>query len=268
MKRKLKSWAGRILYGSGLYRRWFRNRAVIVLFHRVDDRLRDDPISCTVDEFRASCEFFKRYFRVISLPELLDRLQRGDDISRCLVVTFDDGYLDNYTNAGRVLKELSLPACFFVATGLIGSDHVPWWDEKLSFKPGWMSWDQVRALDAGGFDVGAHTVTHIDMGKEDQATVDREIRESKRQLEAELGKPVGLFAYPFGGRAQITEGARESVRTAGFRCCLSAFGGDVIPGDNPFRVHRTPISPYYRTAYQFGFELAVEAPRTLEVGPA
>jgi peptidoglycan/xylan/chitin deacetylase (PgdA/CDA1 family) len=118
----------------------------------------------------------------------------------------------------------------------------------------------VRALDLEGFEVGAHTVNHIDMGKVDRSTAEQEVNESKHRLEAELAKPVPLFAYPYGGLAQMNEENREVVRAAGFRCCLSAYGGDVVPGDDPFYVMRQPISPWYLSPYQFGFEVAVSKP--------
>jgi peptidoglycan/xylan/chitin deacetylase (PgdA/CDA1 family) len=257
MRKTVKAAMGVLLFSLGIYRLFFRNRAVIVLFHRVDDRLRGDPLSCTVEEFVAFCRFFKRYFQVIDLPTLLDRLQRKQDISRTLVITFDDGYSDNREFAARELRKLGLPACFFVATGFIESETIPWWDQALPVRCRWMTWDDVRALVRDGFDVGAHTVNHVDLGRVDPATAGREIEESKQRLERELARPIALFAYPYGARDKINEQARDLVRQAGFRCCLSAYGGDVTPGDDPFRIQRYPISDWYTSPYQFGFETAM-----------
>lgn len=257
MKKQLKALFGALLYKTGFYRSLFWNRAVVVLFHRVDDRLGGDVLSCTVEEFRNYCRFFAKYFHVVTLPELLDRLRQRRDISRCLVITFDDGYLDNYENAARVLKELGLPACFFVVTGFVGTETVAWWDKELPFKCGWMSWDNVRALVADGFDVGAHTASHVDLGVADRITAEVEVRKSQGRLELELDRPIRLFAYPFGRRNQMSETNREVVREAKFDCCLSAFGGDVMPGDDPFYLLRQPISTWYISPYHFGFEAAL-----------
>ena len=99
MKRRLKALLGLLCYRSGLYRLFFRDKAIIALFHRVDDRLAGNPISCTAAQFRAFCDFFDRYFRVVSLQTLLSKLGRGEDVSGHLVITFDDGYRDNLETA-------------------------------------------------------------------------------------------------------------------------------------------------------------------------
>jgi len=112
VKRWLKAVLGWIAFHSGLYRRFFRNRAVVVLFHRVDDRYRDNPISCTRAEFAAYLRFFRRFFRVLTLEELLARLRDGRDLGGHVVITFDDGYLDNYRNAAPELLRHGLPAAF------------------------------------------------------------------------------------------------------------------------------------------------------------
>jgi peptidoglycan/xylan/chitin deacetylase (PgdA/CDA1 family) len=256
MVKKLKSLLGFLLFISGLYESRFRNRATVVLFHRVDDRHGGDALSVTVAEFERYCRFFLRHFDVIDLPSLLARLGSGADISRTLVITFDDGYSDNAETAAPVLQRLGLPACFFVTTAFIGSNTVPWWDEKLPVKCRWMTWDDVRSLENRGFDIGSHTVNHVDLGQVDTETAEWEATESRRRIEAETCKPAHLFAYPYGGRERISDGSILAVRAAGFRCCLSAFGGFVNPGDDPFRLKRFSISNYYSGPYEFGLDVA------------
>lgn len=254
MKRWIKAFLGALLFHSGLYRRQIRGRAVIVLFHRVDDRLGGNPISCTQAEFRAFTAFFRRFFTVVSLEELLGRLAAGRDVGGCLVITFDDGYRDNQALAAPRLASLGLSACFFIATEFIGSERVPWWDAERGIRSEWMTWDQIRALRAAGFEVGAHTMNHVDLGLVSGEEAKAEIEGSKRRLEQELGAGVGFFSYPYGRVNQITEANRDAVRRAGFVCCVSAYGGDVRQGADSYRLQRTPISPWYVSPYQFGFE--------------
>lgn len=254
MKRRLKSLLGRLFYQTGLYRRQFRDKAVVVLFHRVDDRLKKNPISCGVSEFRDYCRFFSKYFKVVGLGEMMRRLQAGEDISRHIVITFDDGYRDNYDTAAPILSELNLPACFFVATGLVNSTTVPPWDEDIGVKKSWMNWDQVRGLREQGFEIGSHTVNHVDLGVLRDSCAEIEINLSKARLESELSEPCKHFSYPFGRLDQMTEANRELVRKAGYECCVSAYGGAVAPGVDPFYVKRAPISPWYVSPFHFGFE--------------
>jgi peptidoglycan/xylan/chitin deacetylase (PgdA/CDA1 family) len=254
VSRRLKSVLGFLVFSLGLHRVLLRRKAIIVLFHRVDDRYSADAISCSVEKFERFCAFFRRYFTVVPLGVLVDRVRRGEDVGGHLVVTFDDGYRDNHEIAAPVLKRQRLSACFFIATDFIESDRVPWWDRDAGISSEWMSWDQVRDLSAQGFELGAHTCNHVDLGVVNGDEARREITDSGARLAAEVGIGVGLFSYPYGRRHQITETNRELVREAGYECCMSAYGGNVTAGSNPYDLRRIPISQWHTSVYQFGFE--------------
>ena len=253
-KGRVKGAAAWVIYHIGLHKRLSRGRALIVVFHRVDDRYGDTPLNNTTAEFAAYLAFFKRFYSVISLGELLDRLRNGDDLSGRIVITFDDGYLDNYREAAPILRRFNLPACFFVVTDFMGSTHVPWWDEDLGIRSEWMSWEQVRALRAQGFDIGPHTMSHVDLGVTVGTDAFAEISGSKARLERELDEPVSYFSYPYGRYDQMVEANRDAVRRAGLVYCLSAYGGAVAPGDDPYHLRRSAIGPWYGSPYEFGFE--------------
>ena len=133
-------------------------------FDRLDQRLVALKVQSAVErggpghpisaEFDAWCGFLKAHFRVVSLSHLVSRLHAGASLRGLAVITFDDGYRDNFETAAPLLERHELPACFFVASGFIGSDHVPWWDELLPFPLEWMSWDEVRELQRRGFEIG------------------------------------------------------------------------------------------------------------------
>ncbi|XQW85344.1 polysaccharide deacetylase family protein [Thalassotalea piscium] len=103
-------------------------------FHRVGDvnNTPFDPCvySCDAENFQLYLDFFQSNFRIIDLKELCSIIQTGTPIKEKLaLITFDDGYLDNYEVAFPRLKAMGIPATFFVTTSLIGSTVVPWWDE-------------------------------------------------------------------------------------------------------------------------------------------
>lgn len=254
-KRWVKHGAGWAIARAGLHQRLLKDRAVIVLFHRVDDRLGPDGLTCSRREFRTWCEFFQQHMTVVSLTELLEKVRRGQDISCHAAITFDDGYRDNARNAAPILKEFGLPASFFVSTNFIDSNVVPWWDEKLPIRSEWMNWDDVRALADQGFEIGAHTMNHVDLGLADTDLANREIKGSLERLERELERPVPHFTYPYGRREQITSANLELVKQAGFVSCSSSYGGLVRPGDDLHRIKRTPISEWFLSPYQFLFEI-------------
>jgi peptidoglycan/xylan/chitin deacetylase (PgdA/CDA1 family) len=259
MKRPLskvvKSAIGGLAGALGLYRADFRNRAVVVAFHRVNDVLAEDGLTCGSEKFAAFCEFFGRYFRVVSFEEQVIGYSDHKDMGGTLSITFDDGYRDNFEVAAPILTHYKLPATFFVTTGFIDSAKIPFWDLDLPQQPGWMTWDQVRSLSRQGFDIGCHTETHLDMATADPAVVRAELALSKQKIETEIGKKIRLFVYPFGGRNQISDRSIELVREAGFISCASCYGGTNEPLGDPFNIKRIGIATWFSTPHQFGAEI-------------
>jgi peptidoglycan/xylan/chitin deacetylase (PgdA/CDA1 family) len=260
MSLSIKGLLGHSVFAMGLHVLLLRSAATIVAFHRVlgDE---SDAISVDVVTFERYCRYFKRHFNVVALRDLIRRLEHGRRVDRHLAITFDDGYRDNFANAVPVLERLGLPATFFVVSRWIGSDVVPWWDSKHGARYEWMTWDDVRELHRRGFEIGAHTRSHVDLGQTSAADAWPEIFGARTDIEHEIGAPVESFAYPYGGEHQMTEGNLSLVRAAGFRCCCSAHGGINLTGADAFRLRRVPISPWYASPHEFGLEVALR--RTL-----
>jgi peptidoglycan/xylan/chitin deacetylase (PgdA/CDA1 family) len=260
LKRRIKAAIGQLMYRSSAHRLSWSGRALVVAFHRIDDRYPTDPITVTRRAFESYLDFFTSYFHVVSLSELLAKLARNADISRHLVITFDDGYSDSWSVAAPELAARGLPACFFIATGFIGTEEDAWWDAARGVRSEWMTWDQVRALRAAGFELGAHTESHVNLGASDDATARSEIAGSKARLETETGATVRHFAYPFGGVDHLRAEQRGMVKAAGFSSCLSAYGGTVRQGDDPYSLRRLGISSdWFLSPYQFGLECLADA---------
>ena len=256
MKASVKRLLGQGLFATHLDAVLLRHAAVVVAFHRVQDNEPSDALSIDVGTFERHCRFYQRHFRVVPLAELVARLEQDQPVDRCLAITFDDGYRDNYENARPVLEQLSLPATFFIVTGWIGSDVVPRWDSVRGVRHPWMTWDQVQALHDRGFDIGAHTRSHVDLGAVATEEAQREVLAARLDLESRLGTRVEAFSYPYGGRRHLTDANRDVVRRAGFRCCCSSFGGINPAGTNPFFLNRVPVTPWHASPHQFGFEVA------------
>jgi peptidoglycan/xylan/chitin deacetylase (PgdA/CDA1 family) len=253
--RRAKAVAGWIIFRTGLYRRLRGKRAVIVLFHRVNDTYPNDPLTHSTRNFEAFVRFFGRFFEVLPLSALLGRLETGADLTGRLAITFDDGYGGNATIAAPILERHGQRACFFVTTQFIGSDYVPWWDAEKKIQVPWMSWDQVRSLRKKGHDIGSHTETHPDLGVIAKEDARREVEGGSSRLDSELSEHSGLFAYPFGGRKNMSEQNQLVLKELGLRCSLSAYGGTVQVGDDPLRLKRITVSDWFLSPYQFGFEL-------------
>jgi peptidoglycan/xylan/chitin deacetylase (PgdA/CDA1 family) len=256
--KRVKAVIGHAAARAGVFAWNFRSKMIIVTFHRVrDDLPEEDGLTCSSARFEKFCEFFRDNFRVIPLAEQVAGCSAAKDMGGTLSITFDDGYRDNFEVAAPILRKVDLPATFFVITSFVGTQTVAPWDRDLPRQPGWMDWSQIRELAAQGFDIGSHTDTHVDLGTADEQTVRLELEASKRKLHEQLGKPVQLFAYPFGMRYNISERAREQVRQAGFVCCISAAGGANAPTPSPFDLNRIVVGPAFAIPEQFGLDLLI-----------
>ena len=276
MKSLVKDALGRIATASRFHAMLLRRTAIIVAFHRVREADDHRGLAIDPDLFERHCRFFKQHFHVVPLAEIVDRLARGVSIGRHLAITFDDGYRDNFENARPVLERLGLPATFFVVSRWIESDAWPWWDREQGVRHPWMTWDEVRELAQRGFDIGAHTRTHPNLGQASEAIARDEIVGGRDEIERRIGRSVDLFEYPYGGPQNMSEANRAIVREAGFRCCCSCYGGLTPAGVDPFRLQRVAVSPWLRTPHQFGLEVVRESltyrnsevPRCCEISEA
>jgi peptidoglycan/xylan/chitin deacetylase (PgdA/CDA1 family)/CelD/BcsL family acetyltransferase involved in cellulose biosynthesis len=104
--------------------------ARILYYHRVNQE--NDPFfpAISTDLFEEEMRFVARHYNVVSLAELLERLETGSS-EPVVAITFDDGYQDNYQNAFPILKRYGLPATIFLATGSMDSRE-PLWFEQLA----------------------------------------------------------------------------------------------------------------------------------------
>lgn len=119
---------------------WFLERAVprrgllIWNYHRIGSTvgnvLDDGVYSATVEQLRRQIRYLRAHFRIMNMNQCLQAAEGGIPASdgRAAMITFDDGYRDNYDLAFPVLKELGVHAAFFVPTGYLAGPTLPWWD--------------------------------------------------------------------------------------------------------------------------------------------
>jgi len=116
-------------------------------------------------------------------------------------ITFDDGCETDLVAAAPVLREFGLHATFYITSGFLGT-------------PGYLNADQVRELDALGFEIGCHSMTHPYLSDLPEPELKREIVDAKGQIEQILGHAIEHFSCP-GGR--YDHRTLEMARRAGFR---------------------------------------------------
>jgi peptidoglycan/xylan/chitin deacetylase (PgdA/CDA1 family) len=174
----------------------------------------------------------------------LEKMRDGVGLSekrRALLLTFDDGYLDFYTEVFPVLNELNLSAVAFLPTDYIGQKSRKFMGREC------LTWSQVRELHKDGIEFGSHTVTHPQLSNLGRDKIRREVMDSKKSIEDELGNPVESFSYPYAfpeTDLEHTKHVKEILLECGYQYCVTTAIGTVDPSKLEFFLKRIPINKH------------------------
>lgn len=196
----------------------------------------------------------KSGFTAISLTDLADHYEKGSPLPpRPVIITFDDGYMDNYTYAYPILKKHGMTATVFVVAGTVGGINEFDYNAGRQPKNKMADWTQLKEMAGGGMTIGAHTLRHPHLGDLNPEDVKTEITGSKMILEKELNRPVKVFCYPYGS---YNETAAALVKESGFRAAVTTSQGLGRFDREPFELKRIRIRGDY-TLNRFAEELAM-----------
>lgn len=177
-------------------------------------------------------------FRGIHFDELVGALRESRPPQRrAVVITIDDGYLDNLEVALPLLRRHRFPATVFLVTGRMGGVN-DWTEDGALSERAILSWEQARQLAAGGVHLGAHTRTHPSLPGESDESLVAEVVGSRSDLEQGIGGPVTTFAYPFG---DLDERAVKAVADAGFDAACTVESRLAGLAEDPLRVPRIEV---------------------------
>jgi len=211
----------------------FALRVPILMYHRiVDPALAGRSLEQLVVPpalFAAQMSMLREAgWRTIGMATLAcDRASGTRPPPKTFVVTFDDGYVDGYTEALPILRRLGYVATYYIVTGRIG------WPERLTRS-------DVRALAADGMDIGDHTVDHINLNGRWGAALNYEIAGAAQTILAITGSLPVTFAYPFGDRSSRVV---RAVADAGFEMAVTNGEGVAETSANQFQVPRVRVGP-------------------------
>ncbi|MBI4352366.1 MAG: polysaccharide deacetylase family protein [Candidatus Omnitrophica bacterium] len=209
------------------------------MYHHVGYTTEKTSLYVTPETFERQMEFLKVHgYRVLPLAELVDRIHHGKNIPwNAVVITFDDGHVDNFNYAFPVLKKMNFPAAIFVITHNVNQE-------------GWLTEEDLKILDESGLEIGSHTVHHAYLPKLKPEEAVLELTESKKALEEILGHPITLLSYPAGG---FTEGLLEEARKAGYKGAVTTNHG--LRKHNPYALHRIKITERAGNLFNFWVKL-------------
>lgn len=204
----------------------------ILMYHHIAeagataDAVRRD-LSVSPADFAAQLAYLAEHgYRTISLSDLLAHLQTGAPLpARPIILTFDDGYADNYIHAFPLLRQRGFHGTFFIITDFLD-------------KNGYLTWEQVKEMHGAGMEIGSHTLDHPDLTRLPPQQALRQLRESRLVLEDRLGKPVLFLSYPSG---KYNPALIRLVQEAGYQAAVATTYGDTHTIGQAFRLARVRI---------------------------
>ncbi len=156
---------------------------------------------------------------------------------RPVILTFDDGFADFYTNVLPVLKRYDFTATLYITTAYVGMDH--WLRCEGELTQPMLNWDQIVEINAAGIECGAHSHTHRQLEMLPEKIARDEIIRCKKVVEKQLGREVSSFAYPFGN---YTATIRKWVRAAGYSSACTTENATSSTADDPFSLARLLVT--------------------------
>lgn len=212
-----------------------------LIYHSVSGNLNLE-LDVPVPLFRRQMKFLAQTGRVIHYNHAIAALQ-SQNISTpdAFVLTFDDGFVNFYTQVFPILRELHIPAMLFVTTGFV-EDGIPYpisghISSHLNAKP--VTWDMLgEMLQSGLVTLGAHTHTHIDLSSGSEDQVIEELAKPKELFRQRLGLKVEHFAYP----KALWNQTAENLVVQHYASAVISGGRKATPHQfNPYRIPRIPI---------------------------
>jgi len=195
----------------------------ILSYHRFADNC-DSPLCLPAHVFDQQMKYLKENgYRVISLGELHEFLNYHNSLpKRSVVISIDDGYRSVYNIAWPILKKYDFRATLFIYTDFVGVSKNA------------ITWDQLREVKKSGFEIGAHTMSHCDLtrqnkGEDTQAymsRIEKELGMSKQIIDKKLNQNTAFLAFPYG---RYDQGVLDMCKRLGYKIAVS-----VKRGSNPF----------------------------------
>ena len=213
----------------------------ILMYHQIVVDEPKDIHAVSIEAFESQIGWLhKQAYKSVTVEEqFIDHasVQPSSSLRR-IAITFDDGYLDAFTNALPILKKYDFKATFFLVANRVGCAN-DWDDAPGLLGEPLMDWHHINEMADYGINFGAHSCTHPDLTAIPAQQAEEEIRESRRIIEEQLQRPIRAFSYPY---SQFNESIVKMVSENGYYFACTYTPGYVGgAGKQRFLMQRTGI---------------------------
>lgn len=218
----------------------------VIMYHRVIKDESEKGVHgtyVTVEQFEEQMKYLKKKgYETVTFKDLLNNRykQRFDKEKKWIMLTFDDGYKDNYENAFPILKKYQFKGIIYILDGIEYNK----WDVDNPGNPEkrftLMNQDELLEMQNYGIEFGGHTSTHPRLAELSTEQVKSEIINSKFNIEKIIGKELLSFAYPYGS---LNEEVKRIPQEAGYKFAVATDSGSIVFSDDLFEIRRIGIFP-------------------------
>jgi len=207
-----------------------KNYVSIILYHSVNEK--NSYYSINLKKFFQQMEYLRKNYKIISIDDVIKFINGEIYFSKkCVAITFDDGYYDNYSIIYPYLMKFDIPATIFITSNYVGKEikHNNKFIKMLSWN------DIIKMMNI--ITIGSHTQTHPDLTKINYLMAKAELKNSKKQIERKINKKIHFIAYPFN---RYNNKVIKLVKKCGY---TNAFCGNglIKKGQNPYEMNRIVI---------------------------
>lgn len=220
--------------------RFYQNEIPIIYYHRIAKDINDagrHGIFVTEKQFEDHLRYLKKEgYKTITFEEAL-QIKKNCTPGKYVIITFDDGYEDNYTLAFPLLKKYGFTAIIFLVAGL---EYNLWDEQSDEPKLKMLNLQQMLEMIEYGIEFGSHTLSHADLSKESDEKVKVELANSKKNLEEKLGREISSFAFPYGN---CNETVKQVAKETGYKFVYATDRAPVGLHEDLLQIRRIGIFP-------------------------
>lgn len=197
----------------------------VLMYHSIST-IPGNNLGVPIEQFAEEMKWLKsQEFTTLSLDDFYQALVDNKPVpEKPILITFDDGYTDNYKSAWPILRENDFRATFFIISNSVGPDM--------------MTWEQLTELAKQGNSIASHTQTHPDLSIIPSQQLEKELDLSKKDLESHLGGNVEALCFP---SSRYNTKTLEIMQKLGYKLGFTTNPGRVHLGDNPLTLKRIRI---------------------------
>ena len=199
----------------------------VLYYHSIDPSEANELILAP-ERLREQLQYIKDAgYTTLTISEVYEHLANNSSIpEKSILITFDDGYMDNYTYAFPILKELDIKATIFMITTGIDKGY-------------YMSSENLKEMSDYGIDIQGHTITHPHLNQLSYEEQLKELKESRQIISNITGKEVFALAYPYG---DYNEDTLKATKEAGYKMAFTIKNGKADRNDGILTLDRIYVN--------------------------